>query len=164
MLMVYRHLLPRIFTANQLTIHSMKRSLSVLILFLLATTVVYSQSSTGQVSIPAKVIFMRSTGMFGVTKAYQTYIDEQLACRINNKRFSAHLVQPGEHNIAVQYSGKGLKAKTKRIKINAEPGKTYYFQLFDKPNGLLNELACMEVCPQCVDRQMSRLKEDTKCL
>jgi hypothetical protein len=147
-----------------------KNILGILLVTVLADTC-YSQgtnssiiSNTTDVSNTAKVIIMRSTGYAGSATAFTTFIDDNLVCKLNNKRFSIHIVQSGEHSFSVQFAGKQSKEKAERIKINVEPGKTYYVQLIFQSGALINNLYCQEVTENSANLILPRLKEDTKCL
>ena len=115
-------------------------------------------------SSSAKIVFMRSTGFNGSAAAFTTFIDDQLVCRLNNKSFSTHSVQPGEHTFSVQFAGKGAKAKAERISIKVEPTKTYYIQLVFQPGLMVNNLYCQEVTESSANTMLPKLKEDAKCL
>ncbi len=131
----------------------------LLMLLSFAATVSYSQEAAG-----AKIIFMRSTGYTGSASAFTTFIDDQVVCRLNNKRFSAHAVPAGEHTVSVQFAGKNSKEKAERIKINVEEGKTYYVQLIFQPGMFINNLYCQEVTENSANLLLPQLKEDKKCL
>ena len=131
----------------------------LVMLFSFVATVSYGQEASG-----AKIIFMRSTGYNGSASAFTTFIDDQVVCRLNNKRFSTHTVPAGEHLISVQFAGKNSKQKAERIKINVEEGKTYYVQLIFQPGMFINNLYCQEVTENSANLLLPQLKEDQKCL
>lgn len=112
----------------------------------------------------ANIVFMRSTGGQGAVIAFSTFIDDQLACRLNNKRFSSHTVPVGQHTVSVQTGGKDTGEKTEHITINAEAGKTYYIQLVSKVGLLINNLSCKEVTEDDAQKVLPKLKEDSDCL
>ena len=112
----------------------------------------------------ANVIFMRSTGFSGSAAAFTTIIDDQLVCRLNNKRFSTHAVPAGDHSFSVQFAGKESKAKAERITIKTEPGKTYYIQLVFQTGLLVNNILCQEVTESSANTILPKLKADTHCL
>lgn len=112
----------------------------------------------------AKIIFIRATGHPGSATAFTTFIDDNIVCRLNNKRFSTHSVLPGEHTFSVQFAGKESKEKAERIKISVEAGKTYYVQLIIQQGWLANNLYCQEVTENSANLLLPKLKEDTKCL
>lgn len=112
----------------------------------------------------ANVVFMRSTGGQGSAIAFSTFVDNQLVCRLNNKRFSTHAIPAGEHTVSVQVAGKEASEKAEHITINAEAGKTYYIQLMSKVGLLINNLSCKVVTEDAAKTVLSRLKEDSDCL
>ena len=90
----------------------------------------YITIQTGLSQEKGKVYFMRSTGFSAYTPSgYSAFIDDELACKLNNKRFSIHEVDPGEHEFSVQFSGKRSRDNAERIDIKIEEGKTYYIQM-----------------------------------
>ena len=112
----------------------------------------------------ATIIFIRATGHPGSATAFTTFIDDNLVCRLNNKRFSTHSVPPGEHTISVQFAGKDSKEKAERIKIKTDAGKTYYVQLIIQQGLWMNNVFCQEVTENSANLLLPKLKEDTKCL
>lgn len=143
----------------------MRKNVFALIMLTVIANICYSQgTSSPVVSNTAKVIIMRSTGYAGSATAFTAFIDDSLVCKLNNKRFSAHYVQPGEHSFSVQFAGKNSKEKAERIKINTEPGKTYFVQLIFQSGAFVNNLYCQEVTESSANLILPKLKEDTKCL
>lgn len=127
-------------------------------LFLLVTLWVKAQDPV------AKVYFIRSTGFNGSAVPFTTFIDDQLVCKLNNKRFSIHEVKPGQHSFSVQFAGKTSKEKAERITINVEAGKTYYVQLVFQAGAFKNNLYCQEVTQNSAEMVLNACKEDTECL
>ena len=109
------------------------------------------------------VYFMRSTGFTGSANAFTTFIDDSLVCRLNNKHFSIHTINPGDHKFTVQFAGKKSKAGAEPIRIKVESGKTYYIQLIFQSGLLVNNLFCQEVTESSAQLLMPTLKEDTNC-
>jgi hypothetical protein len=141
------------------------RKLLPLVLVLLA--VFSAQRSLAQLAAPdtsATVLFMRSTGYNGSAVAFTAFIDDQLVCRLNNKRFSSHTLAPGTHTFSVQFAGKSSKEKAERITINTEAGKTYYIQFVFQPGLLINNVYCQEVTESSANTILPKLKQDSKCL
>ncbi len=112
----------------------------------------------------AKVYFIRSTGFNGSAVAFTTFIDDQLVCKLNNKRFSVHELVPGKHTFSVQFAGKTSKEKAERITIDVEAGKTYYVQLIFQPGAFKNNLYCQEVTQNSVEAILKSCQEDKECL
>ena len=111
-----------------------------------------------------KVCFMRSTGFKGSAVPFNTFIDQQMVCRLNNKKFSVHNIEVGEHTFAVQFSGKTAKKEAETIKINIEEGKTYYIQLIYQTGFLYDNVLCQEVTENSAKVILTDCSEDTKCL
>lgn len=112
----------------------------------------------------AKVYFIRSTGFQGSAVAFTAFIDQQLVCKLNNKKYSIHELSPGEHVFTVQFAGKTAKEKAEPIKINVEAGKTYYVQMVFQTGYLKNNLYCQEVTESSAKTVLTNCVEDTKCL
>jgi len=112
----------------------------------------------------ATVYFMRFTGFQGAAVSFNSFIDGQLACKLNNNKFSIHKIAPGKHTFAVQYAGKQSKEKAEQITINTEAGKTYYIQLIIQNGFVTDNLFCQEVTESSAQTILPKLKEDKKCL
>jgi hypothetical protein len=110
------------------------------------------------------VYFMRSTGWNMTTGSFNTFIDGELACKLNNNRYSIHQLPEGTHQFSVQFMGKKSKEKIQRIDLNIQAGKTYYLQLIYEHGALLDKLYLEEVTESTAKRLMGRLEEDKKCL
>lgn len=113
---------------------------------------------------PAKVYFIRSTGFAGSAVPFTTFIDDQLVCKLNNKRFSIHEVKPGQHTFSVQFAGKKSKEAAEHISINVEAGKTYYVQLIFQAGMIKNNLYCQEVTKNSAETVLQVCQEDKDCL
>ncbi len=112
----------------------------------------------------AQVYFIRSTGFQGSATAFTAFIDEQLVCKLNNKKYSVHQIEVGEHSFSVQFAGKQSKAKAEKIQINVEAGKTYYIQMIFQSGMIKNNLYCQEVTENSAKTVLVNCVEDTKCL
>jgi hypothetical protein len=111
-----------------------------------------------------EVYFLRDTGNDGSAWAFRVFVDDDLICKLNNKRFSTHNISAGEHYFYVQYSGNNPKKDADRIKVNIEPGKTYYIELIQKKRAFTENIFCQEVTENSAKILLPRLKEDKKCL
>jgi len=121
-------------------------------------------STVSAQSEKGKIYFIRSTGYQGSAVPYTAFIDDQLVCKLNNKRFSIHEVDPGTHSFSVQFAGKNAKEKAERISIDVEAGKTYYIQLIFQPGLLTNNLFCQEVTASSAKTVLAKCQQDMKCL
>ena len=135
---------------------TMKKNLFTFAFFLLISMSSFAQAG--------KVYFMRSTGFEGFASAFTTFVDDVLICKLNNKRYSIHEIEVGEHSFNVQYAGKNSKEKAERIKINVEAGKTYYIQLISQTKLFINNLYCQELTENSAKTILPSLKEDKECL
>ncbi len=134
--------------------------------FLLLTISIDSLAQADSLSQSGNVYFMRSTGFSGSAVAFSVFVDDSIVCRLNNKRFSIHTVQPGEHRFTIQFAGKKSKEKAKEetITINIETGKTYYIQAIFQPGFLVNNVYPQEVTESSAKTILPKLKQDVKCL
>jgi len=111
----------------------------------------------------AKVYFIRSTGFAGSLSAFTAFIDKKLVCKLNNKKYSIHEVDPGDHTFTVQFAGKSAKKRAEPISINLEGGKTYYIQMIFQTGAFKNNLYCQEVTENSAKTIMDQCEQDTKC-
>lgn len=109
-----------------------------------------------------EIIFIRDTGMYGCAVAFKTFVDENLASKINNKRFTKHLVEAGEHEFSTQVYGKKHKAKTLTAKINVEAGKTHYVLLVSRVGFWTSKLHAVEITKASAKPWLGKIKEDKK--
>lgn len=132
----------------------------LLLLYLISGIAPAQKPSAGK----AKDYFIRSTGFTGWAFSFTTFIDDQLVCSLNNKRYSVHEVEAGSHTFSVQFAGKQSKTKAEKLSISIEPGKTYYVQLILETKALINNLYCVETAENTAKVLLPMLKETTKCL
>lgn len=146
-------------------IAGMKFFVSILSFFLL-TLSIESAAQVDSLNQSANIYFMRSTGFNGSAVAFSVFIDDSIVCRLNNKRFSIHEIQPGEHRFTIQFAGKKSKEKAKEetITVNVETGKTYYIQAIFQPGMFVNNIYPQEVTESSAKKILPKLKQDDKCL
>ncbi len=104
------------------------------------------------------VYFLRGKGHIGSATAFSAFIDEDRVCNLSNRRFSAHAVEPGEHEFRVQFDGGKTKKKAEVLKIDIEAGKTYYIQMTIQTGVFVNDLTPVEITRNTA----LRLVEDDK--
>lgn len=109
------------------------------------------------------IYFMRKTGFSGMVSAFNAFIDGELACRLNNKKFSVHEVPPGEHTITVQFNGKSAKENAEPITVVVEPGKPVFVQMVLEARAIINNLYCLEITESSARPILRKLKEETDC-
>lgn len=112
---------------------------------------------------PATLYILRSTGENAAEYSFSTFVNDSLFCKLNNKKFSAHQMQPGLKTIHAQYGGSDPKRKSERINILMEPGKVYYVNLELQQRFGGCDLFCNEITPSAARTLFKDLKADTKC-
>lgn len=139
----------------------MKKLLSLLLLSSIVLSAEAQSNTADTTTQTAKVYFMRSTGFNGSAQGFTVFIDDNVVCKLNNKKYSVHEVAPGTHRFSVQFAGKNAKDKAERIEITTEAGKTYYIQLIFQTGLLKNNLYCQEVTENSAKTMLGNLKEDS---
>ena len=109
-----------------------------------------------------EIVFIRDTGAPGCAITFRTFIDKNLTSKINNKRFTKHSVEAGEHEFSTQFYGKKHKAKTLTSKINVEAGKTHYVLLVNKMGFWISKLHAVEITEASAQIWLGKIKEDKK--
>jgi Protein of unknown function (DUF2846) len=139
--------------------------LALMLVLVSATITANAQNAvTDSAKQSGKVYFLRSTGYNGSAAGFTVFIDDEVVCKLNNKRFSIHDVPAGTHTFSSQFAGKTSKEKAERIEIKIEAGKTYYIQLIFQGGLFVNNLYCQEVTESSAKTMMNKLTEDKKCL
>ena len=111
----------------------------------------------------AKIYFIRDTGFNGSATGFKTFIDDKFACRLNNKKYSIHEVNPGKHYVSVQFSGKKSKESAEKLEINTESGKIYYIQIMFKIGFFANDTYCSEITENTAKPILKILEQDNDC-
>ena len=101
--------------------------------------------------------------MHGVAIGFSAFVDDTLKCKLNNKRYSIHDIIPGEHTITVRFYGKKSNATAEPLKMNFEPGKTYYVQMVYQTKLLTENLYPQEVTENSAKMILSECKLDGDC-
>ncbi len=91
------------------------------------------------------VYFLRGKGHAGSATAFSALIDNVRVCKLNNRRYSAHQVEPGEHEFKAQFGGKKGKKKAEVAVIEIEAGKTYYLQMIMQTSFWVNDVSAQEI-------------------
>jgi len=125
----------------------------VLILILVIT----SLSANAQ---KAKIYFIRSTGFQGSATKFNCFVDKKICCKINNKKYSVHEVEPGQHQVDVQIGGKEYKGDDEPLIIETEAGKSYFIEMTLKSGFMKNNLLCQEITERSAKAAMKDLEED----
>jgi Protein of unknown function (DUF2846) len=111
----------------------------------------------------AKVYFIRTGAFKGFLKPFMAFIDNQLVCKLNNKKYSIHEVEAGQRLFSVQFYGRTSKKRAERISINVETGKTYYVLLIYE-NKFIENLYCQEITENSAKMSLKDCEQDDKCL
>ena len=106
-----------------------------------------------------KVYFMRSEGFQAPAVPFNLFIDQKIAGRLSNKRFSIHDVKPGNHTFSTQFAGKNAKDKAEKIEVQVEAGKIYYIQVNFQHGFFKNKLHFKEVKEDEAKKVLPGLKQ-----
>lgn len=111
------------------------------------------------------VYFIRGKGHAGSATAFSALIDDQLVCKLNNRRYSVHQVAPGNHRFKAQFGGKKGKEKAEIAEIEVEAGKTYYIQMTMQMSFWVNDLSPQEITRNTALRLVKddEIKLDSDC-
>jgi hypothetical protein len=107
-----------------------------------------------------EIIFIRNSGLAGSLPPFSAFIDTDLACKINNKRYSKHVVAAGKHEFSAQYYGKKCKSKTVRTTVNVAPGEKKYVLIFQDYGWIAAKLYTVEVSEASANVLLAKMKED----
>jgi hypothetical protein len=107
----------------------------------------------------ATVYFIRSTGVGQTLASYRMFIDDALVCKLKNKQFSIHEVEPGFRAIAVQSD-----IKYPPTKIEVKAGETYYVSIVLKSDGFGFSASCVEITENAAKIEMQGTGRREKCL
>jgi hypothetical protein len=130
----------------------------------------YREHKTAHFSIPvmdhesesSKIFIIRDTGFVGSAGRFRFFMNDELICKIANKRYSVHKVEPGKHMIGFRERGRRLRDVDDRLVINVEPGEIVYIQLFLE-SGLATNLTFLEMDKYEAKLQMSKLLRNESC-
>jgi hypothetical protein len=136
-----------------------KKIIIVVIIFFVAKVSMAQSNANSQF---ATVYFMRSTGLAGFG-AFSTFIDDSLACHLNNKRYSVHTILAGIHTFGFQFDGKKAKKKSKMLSLMLKAGHTYYFNIEIGGQWFVDAFYLMEVTENTAKKMLPLLKEDINC-
>ena len=140
-----------------------KKSITVFFIFIV-TASLKDRDRPDKKPATGTVYFLRSTGWNMTTGSFPAFIDGELACKLNNNRYSIHQLSEGTHQFSVQFMGKKSKDKIERIDLHIQAGKTYYMQMILEHKALVDKLFLEEVTESTAKRLMEKLEEDKKCL
>ena len=85
----------------------MNKVLAILLLVLVSSaTYGQKQDSIKQNQTTGSVYFIRATGVALMMSTFSAFIDDELVCRIDDRRYSVHELKPGKHFLTIQAGGK----------------------------------------------------------
>ena len=131
------------------------KKIGPIILLLICTFVSFksfSQSNTGQ------ICFIRATGYVASAVNFRVYIDDSLACKMQNKTYSIHTVNAGEHAISASNTGLSSHKKSAPFKVTVEEGKITYVDVIWADN-----VSCEEITKNSAETKLKKLKQNTRC-
>jgi hypothetical protein len=111
-----------------------------------------------------KICFLRSTGLVGFYAHFKTYIDGNLVCKLDNKKYSIHEVCAGNHECYVIFGGSKFNEKAEKCKIKVESDKITYVQFFLENGSLSFRIYGEEITEDKAKEKIKKMKEETKCL
>lgn len=138
----------------------MNKYIVLLSLFLTAHGVFCEAQENNGVST---IYFMRSTGLSGGSGAFSAFIDDSLACHLNNNRYSIHQTIPGLHKLQARFEGRKPKDKIQTLDITLQPGETYYISMSITNYGFYSNIYLIEVTKSTAKKMLKTLSEDSKC-
>ena len=109
-----------------------------------------------------EIIFIRKTGIAGWAIPFKTFINEDLVCKINNKRFSKHEVEAGSYLCTAQFYGKKRNIKRENASIEVRAGEKKYVLLQMDYGLFYNSLSTIEIPEKTALKIISEIKEDGK--
>lgn len=136
----------------------MKQLLSLF--FLLAFSLAgMAQSGT------AKLVLIREGMHEGSAVACSIFKNEELLCKLNNKRYSLHDVEPGQYTFHTQWGGKKPnRDKRGDLVVTLEAGKTYYIKFNPVAKAFNGYVGLIEVTENTFKTLEPQLKLDDECL
>lgn len=131
-----------------------------LLVILLSLTAIAQQPANNR----STIYFIHSNRFpRGISTPFVVYIDEQKVCKLNNRHYSIHQIEPGNHKFSTDYLI-GHDKKAQAISFTTEPEKTYYVQIIYQEGFLSAKLSCTEITENSAKLLLPKLEEDTKCL
>jgi hypothetical protein len=138
---------------------------------ILSTIVLFFASGNFFFAFPqemkGKVYFFQcpASNASGIGPGNSVFMDGKVICNLEDKRYSIHEIEPGEHSFSFQKSGDVLKkeAEENSILINVESGKIYYVELFTISLNWKAEYFISEVPEGTFTRVTKKYKQNKNC-
>ena len=128
---------------------------------LIAVSFVNAQDTTKEAT--GKIYFLRSTGIQLYDGSFKTFIDGEIVCKLNNKKYSIHEVPVGKHECSVQFGGKVLKSSARKFEVEVAQGKTTYITVVFENGFFTSNIYCEEITENTALEKMQKMQEDTSC-
>ena len=121
------------------------------------------ENSKNNVEETGEIIFIRKTGYSGWAIPFKTFIEEDLSSRINNNRYSKHLVKAGVYNCSAQFYGKKRNHKRDQVAVEVKPGEKKYVMLNMHYGFLVAKMSVVEISEESAMNILSQgVKDDPK--
>jgi hypothetical protein len=104
-----------------------------------------------------KIYFMRHSGQGKIGQSF-IYIDDSQVCALSNHKYFSREISPGTHTFRIQ-SGSNV-SKAGIIKIDIEPGKSYYFYATTDVAFGKSNLILLEITEASATKLMSEFEKD----
>lgn len=130
--------------------------------FLLACTTFSCIAQDSSNAKFATIYFMRSSGAMGLN-AFSAFIDDRLACHLNNNRYSIHTLSPGLHKFQVKADGKKAGKKIRTLDLTLSAGQKYYLMMDVTDHYFFGSVSLIELTENTAGKMLPKLKEDTNC-
>lgn len=123
-------------------------------------------SINGQAQTETAKVYLIREGMHeGSAVPCSIFKDEELLCKLNNKRYSIHEVAPGTYTFHTQWNGnKPNRDKRGDIQVTLEAGKTYYIKFNSVAKAFNGYVGLIEVTENTFKTVEPQLKVDDNCL
>lgn len=131
--LIFKDVIMKLMTPSNISLSSfllLKTVPVILFLILFSPNLIAQELVENDPEAPfGLVYFLRGKNYAGSATAFSAIIDENRVCKLNNRRYSMHEVEPGEHEFKAQFGGKKGKKKAEISKVEIKAGETYYFQM-----------------------------------
>lgn len=136
----------------------MKQFIGIILLLMLIRTGAAQSTS-------CKVFLVREGMHEGSAVSCSIFKEEELLCKLNNKRYSVHEINPGKYIFHAQWGGnKPNNDKRGDLTLTLEEGKTYYLKFNSVSKAFNGYVGLLEVTETTFKTLESLLKLDDKCL
>ena len=120
------------------------------------------EPDTPEVKQTGEVFFISYTGI-GEASIFpiNVFLNDELAVRLNSRRYSRHTLEVGKHSFAVQYDGKKRKDRTIVKDIEINPGQKHFLLIIPRNDELFNyRLDAVQISEADATPYIHELRED----